>query len=149
MSQEARNALVDSKNILFQRESQRTDLENISLVQTGLIAGLTWLCIEKNYPVEITAVRSDHHDDSALGEHCHWNGYCADLWPLNSQTPGDYMDANDGRFQTFLRDLSACPYLFQIGLAGEADTASNMAAAGPTAFVDDGADHIHFGCQNP
>lgn len=149
MSQEARNALVDSKNIFFQRESQRTDLENIQYTQTGLIAALTWLCIEKNYPIEITAIKSDHHDDSALGEHCHFNGYCADLWPLNSQNPGDYMDASDGRFVIFLRDLAACPFLYQIGLAGSADTPTNQSAAGVTCFSDSGDDHVHLGVQNP
>ena len=139
MSQEARDALVASPNTFFQNESQRTDLQNPALTQTWLIALLTDL-VAKDHIIEFTAVKSDHHDDSALGEHCHFNGYCADLWPLASKTAGDYLDAGDPRFQAFLRDVDASTWTYQIGLAGTAWTSENAVAAGDAVFHDDGAD---------
>lgn len=147
MSVQARQALVASPNTIFQRQSQRDDLLAPDLTQTGLIALLSDL-VAKGHIIEFTAIKSDHHDDSDLGEHCHWNGYCADLWPLASTTPGDYLDASDPRFSTFLRDLAEVACLYQIGLAGSAWTQANAIAAGPTVFRDLGADHIHAGAQN-
>ena len=144
MSLEARQALVASPNTFFQAASQRTDLENPATTQTGLIALLTEL-VAKGHCIEFTAIKTDHHDDSALGERCHFNGYCADLWPLASATAGDYLDAGDPRFQAFLRDVSASTWLYQVGLAGSAWTSGNAVAAGDTVFHDDGADHIHCG----
>jgi hypothetical protein len=137
----AREALCN--RLVFQRDSQRSDLMDPNLTQTGLIAllldvtaGTTW---------EVTAVRSDHHDDSALGEHTHANGYCLDGWPLNSKTPGDYMNANTLVFDKALRAASGSAWLYQIGLAGSAWSDEAVQNAGPTAFHDDGADHIHLG----
>lgn len=148
MSLEARQGLVASPLTLFQRDSQRSDLLDPSLTQTQLIALLIEL-VTKGYAIEFTAIRSDHHDDSALGLHCHANGYCADLWPLNTPTAGDYMDANDKRFGQFLFDASNSMWLYQIGLAGEADTLRNRGCAGRTVFEDDGGDHIHLGANGP
>ena len=149
MSEQAREALVNHPNLIFQRDSQRLDLLDVTVTQTGLIALLQYLCIEKNHPIELTAVKTDHHDDSYLGEHCHFNGYCADLWPLSAPSAGDYLAAGEGAFQSFLRDVAQAPTLFQIGLAGTAQTSYNDAAAGPTVFDDDGADHVHVGAVNP
>jgi len=147
MSQQARQALVDSPNTIFQHDSQRSDLLNESLTQTDLIALLTEICITRGYPVEFTAVRSDHRNDSCLGLHSHADGYAADCWPLDSRTAGAYLDAGDPRFQAFLHDLSLSPWLWQIGLAGSADTAQNKAAGGPSVFSDEGADHVHLGAR--
>jgi hypothetical protein len=146
MSQEARNALVASPNTFFQADSQRTDLESLTLTQTDLIALLTEL-VGKGHILEFTAIKSDHHDDSNLGEHCHFNGYCADLWPLASRQAGDYLDADDPRFQAFLRDVDASGYTYQIGLAGSAWTSANAVAAGDSVFHDDGEDHVHIGAR--
>lgn len=148
MSLATRQAIVDSPLTFFQRDSQRSDLIDPGVTQTGLIALILFL-LEKGWALEFTAIKSDHGDDSALGEHCHHNGYCADLWPLASLTAGDYLDASDGRFQQFLRDCAAAVDLYQIGLAGSADTAENRNAAGATVFEDDGADHVHLGAVNP
>jgi len=147
MSIEARQALVNSPNTIFQADSQRADLLDPALTQTGLIAFLQVLCAK--WPVEFTAIKSDHHDDSALGLHCHFNGYAADCWPLASAKAGDYLDAGDARFQEFLADAATIVTHYQTGLGGSAYTATNMTAAGPTAFEDDGADHVHFGAVNP
>jgi len=147
MSQEARDQLVASANTVFQDDSQRADLKSPALTQTDLIALLIDLCETKEHAVEFTAIKSDHHDDRNLGEHCHYNGWCADLWPLASTTAGDYLDAGDPRFQAFLRDVAAAPHLYQIGLAGSAWTEDNVAAAGDSVFQDDGGDHVHVGAQ--
>jgi hypothetical protein len=147
MSIDARQALVDSKQTIFQNDSQRTDLLNPDLTQTGLIAVLSEL-VAKGFYLLFTAVKSDHHDDSGLGEHCHFNGYCADLWPLHSSTATDYINADDPKFAVFLKVLASCRYHYQTGLAGSADTDACHEAAGPTCFSDSGADHIHVGAQN-
>ena len=147
MSQEARSQLVDL--LVFQNGTERGDLLDPSRTQTELVALLLDLAKNKGWHVEITAVRSDHHDDSALGLHCHANGYAADCWPLASANAGDYLDARDARFQKFLQDAADSAWLFQIGLAGSASTSTNMAAAGRTVFQDDGGDHVHLGANGP
>lgn len=150
MSQEARDKLVAA--LIFQDASQKLDLESPTLTQTYLIALLTYLVFDRGWPIEITAVRTDHHDDSGLasapqyvGTHAH--GWSADCWPLNSLHAGDYVDARNARFQRFLDDVRVAPYLHQVGLAGTAWSQENVDCAGPTAFHDDGADHIHLGAQ--
>lgn len=150
MSVQARQALVRSANTIFQHDSQRHDLLDSTATSTELIAALTYVCITKGHAVEFTAIRADHHPDGYLNpaaghHHTHQAGDAADFWPLASARAGDYLDAEDPRFQTFLRDLAAAPFRYQIGLAGSADTAANRAAAGPSVFPDDGGDHIHFG----
>lgn len=147
MSIEARQALVASPHTIFQRQSQRDDLLSPETTQTGLIALLSDL-VAKGHIILFTAIKSDHHDDSAGGVHCHFNGYCADVWPLNSTNPTDYIDATDPRFQRFLEDASVNPFLHQIGLAGSADCSADLHAAGETVFEDSGGDHVHLGSHN-
>lgn len=146
MSQEVRNALVDGPGTFFQDSTQRADLDDPATTKTGLIGLLTEL-VAKGHVLEFTAITSDHHDDSALGEHCHFNGYCADVWPLASKAAGDYLDAGDPRFAAFLADVARSPYLYQVGLAGSAWTSGNAVAAGDTVFHDTGPDHIHLGAK--
>lgn len=116
-----------------------------NVTRTELIALM--LDVTNGTPWEVTAVRSDHSDDSGLGEHSHANGYCLDGWPLNSPTPGDYMDETSFMFQAALRKARNSTWLYQIGLAGTAWTGPNAEAAGPTVFQDDGADHVHIGAK--
>ena len=151
MSIQARDALVNSPNTKFQRNSQRTDLLDPNETQTDLIALLTEL-VGKGHIILFTAVRSDHHDDSGLGRPpnfvgTHAHGWAADCWPLNSPNPTDFVDAGDPKMQQFLQDAAASTWLHQIGLAGSADTPENRTAAGMTVFSDDGADHIHLGAK--
>ncbi len=151
MSIQARGALVNGPNTKFQDDTQRSDLLDVNLTQTELIALLTEL-VQKGHIILFTAVRSDHHDDSGLGTPpqyigTHAHGWAADLWPLNSDDPTDYIDADDPRFQRFLADAAASSWLHQIGLAGSADTSTNQSAAGPTVFSDDGGDHVHLGSR--
>ena len=150
MSLQARNALVNSGRLVFQAASQRTDLLDPARVQTEVIAMLQYLTRE--FWIELTAVRTDHHDDSDLNptpphEGTHACGWAVDCWPLNSSKPGDYMDAGDAHFRDFLGAIAQGPFYYQTGLAGEAYTQENMAAAGAQAFCDDGGDHVHIGCQ--
>lgn len=152
MSQEQRDALVASGALFFQDGTQSTDLQNVDFTQTELIAALCFLVFERGWPIEITAVRSDHHDDSDLsagpdfiGTHAH--GWAVDCWPLNTRKAGDYIDATVGRFQRFLADVAESPFLYQIGLAGSSWTGTNQIAAGATVFQDDGADHVHIGVK--
>lgn len=140
----AREQLVNA--LILDNPCERDDFLNPALTHTNLIALLLDL-VNRGWHMQITAVRCDHSDDSALGEHCHANGWCVDLWPLNSFKRDDYMDANDIRFAQFLVDAAAEPMLHQIGLAGSSITPANLTAAGPTAFKDAGADHIHLGAQ--
>ena len=153
MSQEQRDALVASGALFFQDGTQSTDLQNVDFTQTELIAALCFLVFERGWPIEITAVRTDHRDDSDLGAPpsyfgTHAHGWAVDCWPLNTRTAGDYIDATVGRFQRFLGDVAEAPFHKQTGLVGDgADSAVNFAAAGPTAFQDDGGPHIHLGVQ--
>lgn len=144
MSMQAREQLV--KRLYFQRDSQRQDLLNDSPTtgtKTELIALL--LEITEHYNLGITAVRTDHHDDSSLGLHCHYNGYAVDCWPTHTAGKDDWLDANDPTFGLFLEYAAGSPWLYQIGLAGSADTHENRQDAGATVFEDDGGDHVHFG----
>lgn len=146
MSIEARQALVNSPNTFFQAQSQRDDLLDPNKTQTDLIALLTDL-VAKGHIIEFTAIKSDHHDDSGLGLHCHFNGYCADCWPLASARAGDYLDSSDSRFVQFCHDAGFDPYEYQEGLAGSAWTHDAIVAAGSGVFHDDGGDHVHLGAK--
>lgn len=150
MSTQARVQLVNSGRLIFQDESQKTDLLDPNKTQTEVVAMLVYLIRE--FYIELTAVCSDHHDDSGLNptpphEGTHAGGWAFDCWPLNSRTPGDYIDQNSGHFRDFLGAIAQGPFYYQTGLAGEAYSEANMAAAGARAFQDSGADHIHIGVQ--
>jgi hypothetical protein len=145
MSQQTRQWVCD--RLVFQDDTQQSDLLNENLTQTNLIALLEQL-LKLGAHIEVTAVRSDHHDDSNLaqppyiGTHAH--GWAIDLWPLIDSTPGNYVDAGTETFRDFLTECARLDGLFQIGLAGSADTPENHVSAGPTCFSDDGADHVHI-----
>ncbi len=142
MSIAARQSLVTSGKLVFQHASQKSDLLDPALTVTELIAAMLYLTSSRGWHIEVTAVRTDHHDD---GPNWHAGGKAFDGWPLASSTPQDYLDASDPRFQHYLVDCADVPYLYQIGLAGTADTAENRGCAGPTVFEDSGGDHVHLG----
>jgi len=141
-----RQQLLDSGHLVFQNDTQSSDLLDPAITQNALIELLSEV-VGGGYHLEITAVKTDHHDDSALGLHSHFNGYCVDCWPLSDATPGNYVDAGTLTFQGFLAFCAGLPNLYQIGLGGSADTDANLKAAGPTSFVDDGEDHVHLGSR--
>lgn len=141
-----RQKLTSSGHLIFQDPTQPQDLLNPSVTQQCLIDLLSEI-ISAGYHLEITAVKTDHHDDSGLGLHSHFNGYCVDCWPLSDATPGNYVDAGTETFREFLAFCAQAKNLYQVGLGGSAYTATNMEAAGRTAFQDDGEDHVHLGAQ--
>lgn len=149
MSLQARQHLVTHPHIIFANETQKSDLLDIHLTQTELIAHLLVL-LNKGHIIGVTAVFSDHHDDLDLNptsphQGTHTGGWAVDCWPMNSTTPRDWMDATAPRFRAFLNDAGSSPWNYQVGLAGSADTDENRIAAGSTAFSDSGADHVHLG----
>lgn len=145
-----REFIANHPNIVYSDPSQKSDLLDDTKTNTYLIEGLRVLCIENNVIWGLTAVHDDHHDDSDLNPTpphtgTHAGGFAADGWPMNSRTSGDWIDANDPKFQAVLKIAATLPNLHQIGLAGEAVTDANLHASGPTVFVDTGADHVHIG----
>jgi hypothetical protein len=151
VSAQARQDVVDSPNTIFQRQSQRDDLLNESLTDSNLIALIQHL-LACGHTIGFTAIRSDHHIDGNNGHNP--GGIAFDGWPLKSTTAGDWMDANDPAFRVYLQDVASFSGIWQIGLAGTADTDANRAAtdlpyeawkAPQTVFSDEGADHVHHG----
>lgn len=144
MSLQARHSLVSHPHTVFQRQSQRDDLLDPEKTRSELIALLLEL-IGKGHIILFTAIKTDHHDDSCLGFHSHFNGFDADVWFLKSTTPTDYLDSDDPQFIKGLADAAKSPWLYQIGLGGSSDTTIDRNAAGSTEFSDNGADHVHLG----
>jgi hypothetical protein len=144
-----RQAVVANPNMVFRADSQRTDLLDITMTDSNLIALLQKL-LDAGHYILITSVRSDHHDDGPNG---HAGGFGFDGWPLRSALDGDYLDATDPRFATYLADVGSFSGLYQLGLAGTAYSASNVKATGiqegfqydPCVFQDQGDDHVHHG----
>lgn len=139
--QQLRESVVARCN--FQMDACRTDLLDDGITCLPLIQHLDFV-LNGGFDLELTMVKTGHHDD---GPHGHFGGYAADGWPLIDRTNGDWLDQNDPKFQAFLERAASSPYLRQTGLAGAAYTAANMKAAGPTAFEDNGEDHVHLGAQ--
>ena len=149
MSLELRQKLVEHENTIFRSQLQREDLLSLDRTNTNLIALLWDVIVLKNQPFVFTAIRSDHHDDSCLGEHSHADGDAVDGWFLASPRDGDYLDANDPRFLAAVKSVAEDPYEYQVGLGGSAYTAAVIKSAGPSAFEDNGSDHVHIGAKLP
>jgi len=130
--------------LFFQDATQKGDLLDPTRTTDELLGCLKSI-LDAGHHVEITAVRSDHSDDTALGPHCHARGYAVDCWPLATATAGDYLDADTDAFRAFLSACIRAAHIYQIGLAGSAATQENLDLAQAIAFIDDGADHVHLG----
>jgi hypothetical protein len=157
MSQEARAAIANSRNIIYRTFQQRNDI--MVGVQTQLIEFLQFMVLH-GAVFEVTAIKTDHGDDTGLcsagppycGTHAH--GWSLDCWPLVKATPyearqeSDYLAATDDRFGHFIRLAALAPHLKQIGLAGSAVIDPLIGYAGSFYFQDNGDDHIHFGTQS-
>ena len=139
MSDTTRNLVVSK--LIFQKGIQRSDLLNASFTDSSLIAMLYYLVQLKGYHIEITAVRSDHHDDGQ-GPGLHAAGLAVDCWPLLDAHQGDYLDATTQAFRSFLTDVSKAPYYYDTGLGGSAFLPANMIG---NAFQDSAQDHVHCG----
>ena len=153
MSSQARLRLVNA--VVLRDPSAALDLLNASTrtgTQTELIAllldAVTAARTLSKY-VLITSVRSDHHDDSALGPHSHARGLCADVWLLRSKTDGDYEPGTSATFSDWLAAVRRSPWFYECGLAGECNTPYNLALLAPYGFVDIGADHVHLSAGDP
>jgi hypothetical protein len=150
MSAQARIALVnacvvrDANAIVDLLEPARTRTELVALLLDAAHAARAL----KRY-VLVTSVRSDHNDDSTLGKHSHANGWCADLWLLQTKADGDYEPGDSEMFALWLTALHRSPWCYQIGLAGECVTPHNQSILGSLGFVDSGADHVHVGAREP
>lgn len=151
MSSQVREQIAESPHIIFRSEQQRDDIVNLRGVQTQIIALLQHL-VDKGAIIEVTALKSDHRDDTErnpvpphIGTHA--SGWAIDCWPLARVEQGAYLDAEDEQFQHFLELVSGAPWLHQIGLAGTAWNPLNVAAAGETVFQDEGDDHVHIGTR--
>lgn len=151
MSIEARQAIVNSHNIIFRTPQQRDDIVNLHGVQTQLIAFLEYL-VQNGAMFEVTAIKSDHSADGTLGTPpayvgTHEHGWAIDLWPLYKPEEGAYIDAVAPAFQHFLRIAAKAPFLYQIGLGGSAYNPINVLASGASVFQDSLEDHVHLGCK--
>ncbi len=146
MSAVARAALVAHPSLLLRTAVQKSDLLDVDLTQTELIAYLLYM-VDHGHVLEVTAVRTDHDNDACLGRHSHANGFAIDCWFNASKTLGDYLDQGDPRFIAALEDAAKCPWNYQVGLGGAADAPADWAAAGPTVFEDNGEDHVHLGAD--
>jgi hypothetical protein len=138
--------------LFYQDSTQKTDILNPEKTQTQLISMLEAL-IKKNYWITITALTTDHHDDSGLGEpplYCgtHAKGWAADLWINNTAKSGDWVDQSTHLFRQFLVDVSNCEFHFQTGLTSDCYNAANIEAAGSGCYLDDGGSHIHISAKN-
>lgn len=152
MTLQAREQLVNSGRLIFTKDTQKQDLLDPRVTRTELIALLANVVLLGNQWFQVTAVYSDHHDDTALGapplyDGTHFHGWAMDGWPNASGALDDFLDARDPRFGDFLRLLPKAPYYFQTGLAGSAWTNHNRTVAGGGVFHDDGADHVHIGAH--
>lgn len=146
MDSRSRQALVNGGHLFFTDDSQASDLTNSATTTDALLEHIAWI-VAAGFHLEVTAVKTDHHDDHLLGEHCHFNGYAIDCWPLTGPTPGAYLDADNPFFQQFLARAAASPNYHGTGLAGSAYTEANLEAAGHNAFEDIGDDHVHLAAQ--
>lgn len=157
---EERKRVANHPSLFFQDAVQKSDLLDVTKTNTYTIAALAYL-LDRGNILELTAVHSDHHDDSALnpddprhtGTHrggvepdgTPTGGFAFDFWFLKSWLKNDYCAATDHQFRLGLTHCSQAPFLHQVGLAGTAVNDENLAAAGATVFVDTGADHVHLG----
>jgi hypothetical protein len=150
MSQQARDNVIDSPYTFFSDDCERDDLRDITRTDTNLIALIEHL-LSCGHIIHFTSIRCDHHDDGPNG---HAGGFAFDCWPLKTPTADDWLDATDVDFQGFLHDVGDFGGIFQIGLAGSADTPTNRSSTGlpyeewdapSTVFSDQGGDHVHCG----
>lgn len=139
-------------NLYFTDASQKSDLLDIRQTNTNLIQILLdwqkgpWDAEYGETIIGITSVRTDHSDDSWLGEHCHAFGRAIDCWPRSYMHAGWWVPHDSPEMVGFLKFLTAHPLVFNIGLGGSVDTPENLAILGAKGFQDDGEDHVHFSC---
>ena len=143
MSEEARQALVASTKLSFTDDQQRTDLLDVNLTSTYLIALLQWLLDNCAEAIELLAVRSDH--PTRDGQWAHSGGHAVDLYPSN------WNNREREAVVAVLKSLAQNPYCEAIGLGGVTKSWKDQ-VTWPTehfvVFSDNSGDHIHCGTMN-
>jgi hypothetical protein len=147
MTSPARAQLVTE--LLFQRESQRSDLLNENVTDTLLIQMLISLADlykpKDGEKILVTSVYSDHSPDGDLGPHGHHPdsgpGFAVDVAP-----------SLDGWVGLMLA-IAACPYVWTAGLGGPAAKAGESVVHWPkdgkfVLFMDNDSPHIHLQSAN-
>lgn len=114
------------------------------IVHTNMIQLLHDILFVFKAPFLVTAIKTDHHDDSCLGAHSHFAGKCIDGWFLSGLGPTDYMMPDDASFAIWLKQIAHHPLTYSIGLGGSAYTPPLRLACAPIGFEDSGEDHIHL-----
>jgi hypothetical protein len=125
------------------------DLDDPNKTDTYVIAALQDLQQRQKHRILITAVRSDHDDDSCLGADAHAFGKSVDLWHADWATVGD------DKIVDVITALLNNPYVWSVGLGGSAaqylQKFQALAAKIDSrliVFQDNGSDHVHFQIGN-
>jgi hypothetical protein len=141
----------DGMRLVLTRPSQYGDLVDPQMTRDELVGMLMALLGRTQSAIYVTAVRSDHHDDSGLspgplhvGTHAY--GWAIDCWPM-SGPGGEFYDGSSPVFAQWLSVVAKVPNILQVGLAGSADTSANREVLGGLYFSDTGADHVHIGVR--
>ncbi|GAC1422374.1 MAG: hypothetical protein NVSMB64_30820 [Candidatus Velthaea sp.] len=116
------------------------DLLSAAITQTDLIALLARAVLPPEdgglgYKLLLTAIRSDHGDDSALGPHSHAAGYAVDCWPQD-----------ESQLEEFIEDMALKNrWVVKIGLGGSSRRLLTTLDFGDAiVFEDNDSDHVHL-----
>jgi hypothetical protein len=122
--------------LVLKRDSQRTDLLDVTMTNTWLIQALLEL-IAGPRPILMTAVRSDHSPGSLHNP----PGMAADLWHA------DWASVGDDKITDVMKTISGITCIRSVGLAGIAKKYRTWVTwpSWQTVFNDNDVDHLHIG----
>ena len=141
--------------VTIQNEIAKGDLLDPNKTKTELIAALARFVLPPaegglGFHLLLTAINSDHHDDSARGPHSHRAGYCADIGsvadvldPLNMEDVGSGAITGD-----FVKAcMEANGWVSSVGLGGPATIFLNLSALwDKPLWKDNDEPHVHLTC---
>jgi len=142
MRQAVTNAVHIQNAIAF------NDLLDFSKTQTDLIALLARAALPASdgglgFDVLLTAINSDHHDDSCLGIHTHHSGYAVDIGTVNGVDIGD-----NPQTLLFCQAMAGNnKWVVKVGLGGPASAfMQQLSISFPQTivFVDNQQPHVHL-----
>lgn len=153
MSIETRQKLVSDSRLVFQRDSQRTDLLDSAMTNTWLIEFLMKLLDEAGHPILVTALYTDHHPGTLHHPTDGTPGRAVDCWNADWATVGDDKCVDVMKAAAKISEGEQ-PFLVEVGLSGDAARLQGQVDWGPTynVFVEDWGDsneHLHFGVGTP
>jgi hypothetical protein len=135
--------------LAFNDPLAHADLDDPDKTDTFVIAALLDLQQRQKHRILITAVRSDHSDDSCLGADAHAFGKSVDCYHADWATVGD------DKIVDVITALIYNPYVWSIGLGGfpaqYLQRFQELAAKVDDriiVFQDNGEDHVHFQVGN-